>query len=112
MSRASGNRETDAEPALAAVQSALALRKQIEDLRQEFGCDADAGVRHREHQDAAVLDPRAQSQFTSGLGVLRGIVEQIGEYLGKAYQVRLELHRAVQHVGDQVMMAFFDPWAD
>ena len=52
---APNHREADAQPALAAIEPAVALREHLEDVRQELRLDADSVVAHA-NADAAAVD--------------------------------------------------------
>ena len=98
-----GQRQPDAEAALRPLYRRSHLGEQPEDVRQMFGGDADAGVSHRDHCLAAP-PLGGQPDVTGLLGVLGGVVQQVGEDLGQpdrvgAHHYRLGRQRHGQFVG-------------
>ncbi len=85
-------RQADAQPALRPHQRPLRLRENLEDARQHLGHDADAVVLDR-HDHVAPLPLGGQPDATAILGVLGGVVEQVGEHLGQPHRVGLQVDR-------------------
>ena len=96
-------RQADAEPALRPHQRRFRLREHLEDARQHLGGDADAVVLDR-HDHVAPLPLGTQPDAAAFLGVLGGVVEQVGEHLGQPHRVGLEVDR-LRRQGDGELVA-------
>jgi hypothetical protein len=63
------------------------------------------------HDDLAALHLAGQPDATSGLGVLRGVVQQIQEHLGQPDQIAVEVHRLRRQRDAQFEAALVDEGA-
>ena len=75
--QAAHQRQADAEPALCAAVRAIDLREHVEHRRELVGRDADAVVADGD-DGAAVAPSAAAPDVAAGVGVLGGVVEQVG----------------------------------
>src|SRR5262245_54771969 len=73
-------REPDAEPAVSAVDRALALDEQVKDARDYVGGDAYAGVSHSEHR-RAVLGAHTHRHSASRRSVFERVADQVRDDL-------------------------------
>jgi hypothetical protein len=100
-------RQADAEPARSAIGGLPALHEELEHVRQHLAGDAAAVVPNRDHRDIVFttdddLDAAAVSR------VLRRIVEQVREHLGKPHGVALDDQRRRRQLERQLVMRRLD----
>ena len=90
------NRSTKAnpmpKPALRSVQRPVCLRKQIEDTREKFRSDPDAGISHTNDRLLAFL-LRREPDATAVVRVLGGVVEKVHDELLDPGCVRMKPDR-------------------
>ena len=84
--------QADAQPPLRSVERAIDLDEQVEDAGDHLGADADPVVADAE-DDLVGLACHLQADAAAFLGVLRGVVEQVGEHLGEPDQVGVDVDR-------------------
>ncbi len=72
--------QADAESPLGPVDRPVGLDEQVEDVREQLGGDAVAGVGHPD-DDLARLDPRADAERAAPAGVLGGVDQQVRHHL-------------------------------
>src|SRR5687767_8295102 len=78
--------EPDTEPALAAVETAVALREHLENVRQELRLDTDAVVAHA-HGHAAPIDEDVELDGTAVGRVLGRVVQNVAENLAQPREI-------------------------
>src|SRR5262249_40172231 len=88
-------RETEAEPALGAVEGALRLREEVEDAGHEVGRHPDARVAHAEDTLGADALERDVDP-APGRRVLDRVVDQVEHHLLEPYRVTARDHRGVR----------------
>ena len=84
--------QADPQPPLGAVERAVDLGEQVEDLREHLGGDADAGVADAE-DGVLALAADGQVDPAAVAGVLRGVVQDVGQDLREPGPVRLDPER-------------------
>src|SRR5207244_4314002 len=92
-----------------AVERAIDLGKQLEDARQRFPRDSHAGVTHAEHDFAPVLR-HGQRNLPPWVGVFRGIVDEVGQNLREAREVRLHMQRLAWKQQRERVLICIDKW--
>ena len=75
--------QADAQAPLRAVERAVGLSEQIEDVGQQLGRNTDAGVAHPQHRRVA-LQPYAHADAAAIVGVLGSVGEQVDDHLLQA----------------------------
>ena len=100
--QASHQRQADAEPALRAPRRSIDLHEHVEHLRQRVRGDADAVVLHADHR-VAILAAGADRDAPAVVGVLRGVVEEVGEHLGEAHRIAADADRLGIEIDDQLV---------
>lgn len=95
-------REPDAEPALRALEPAVALDEEIEDVRQQLGLDADSVVLHRQG-DVRALVPDRHADVSSGRRVAERVSHDVRHDLLDAHRIGTDhggarLHRDLVRV--------------
>ena len=80
LDQAADQGQADAEPPLGAVERAVGLGEQVEDAREQLRGDPDAGVADPDDRLVA-LSAGLQRDPAPRLGVLGGVVQQVGEDL-------------------------------
>ncbi len=85
-------READAEPALRALERSIGLHEHVEDARQQVGemPMPRSRTRHDRRRRSRAGDDRDRA---ARLGVLRGVVQQVGEHLREPRAVGVEPDR-------------------
>ena len=86
--------QADPQPPLAAVERAVGLGEQVEDAREQLRGDPDAGVADPDER-LVPLAPGLERDPAPRLGVLGGVVQQVGEDLLQPGRVGLERDRLV-----------------
>jgi hypothetical protein len=107
LDQAAHHGQADPQPALPAPDRAVGLGEHVEHARQRFGRDADPGVAHRD-QRHPVLAPDLDPDAAARIGVLGGVVEQVGEHLGQAHAVGLQDQRFFGQGHRQLVAGAFD----
>ncbi len=91
---ASDQREADAEAALGTVKRAVALHEEVEYAREQVFGDSNAGVADVD-SDLVAFANGIQPNTAAGIGVLSGVIEQIGEDLLQPRGVGHQAHGVV-----------------
>ena len=100
-------REPDAEPAVGAVEGAVDLGEEVEDVAQHLRRNADPVVAHRDHR-LVLLGMELEPDAPAFRGVLGGVVEEVADHLGQAGGVALHLERARRQRHHQLLAARVD----
>src|SRR3954471_21803812 len=79
---ATHDREAEAKAAGSAIDVLALLDEQIEHAGKHLWCDAAAGVGDRDDRGVSV-SPRGHADAATGVGVLRGVREEVREDLGE-----------------------------
>src|SRR5581483_11872012 len=99
--------EPDAEPSLSPAVCAVPLGEQVEHLGQHVGRDAHAVVPHGQDGIRAVA-PGREPDVAPRLGVLRGVVEQVGNDLRETYRIGVQDQRVGWKVHDELVPGGID----
>jgi hypothetical protein len=100
----------DAQPALRAVERAIRLREEVEDVGEHLGGDPDARVPDTEDHLITFL-PDGDRDPTPFVGVFGGVVEQVHHHLFQAGRVGMQPDRSRGHRHREVMPAAVDQGA-
>ena len=92
LDQTSHERQSDPEPAPRTIQRMVRLHEEIEDVFLHLGRDADPGVSHSQHGLVA-LSRQRERDLAAGLGVLRGVVQQVRDDLLQAGRVAFDRGR-------------------
>ncbi len=98
LDQAAHQRQADPQAPLGAAQGPVDLGEHVEHPRQHVGGNADAGVSHRDHHFTRGLTSPARHldtapDLSARIGILGGVVEQVGDHLGQAHGVGVEDQR-------------------
>ena len=105
--QAANERKADTQPALGPAVGARHLGEHVEHRREVFAVDADAVVAHTDEGGVArVAQP--QLDGAAGIGVLRRVVEQVGEHLREPHGVAAHGQRLVAHLDVEAVLRRFD----
>jgi hypothetical protein len=85
-------RQADTQPGRAAFERGVGLHEHIEYFAQHLGRDADAVVTDADRQLLAV-QRGVQRELAIAVGVLGGVVEQVGQHLRQACAVAAHIDR-------------------
>jgi hypothetical protein len=94
--------EPDADAALGAVQRRAHLREHAEQAGQMLAGDPDAVVTHRDREPVP-LALRGEQDAAAGIGVLRGVGQQIADDLRQSRGVRVQPHRGLGQAHRQLV---------
>src|SRR4029453_18048794 len=83
------NGQAQSQPAVHSCDAAIGLTKPVEDKRQEFGRDSDAGVNHLDF-GLTVKKPEANLHGAPRRGELDGVLYQVPDHLLKPVGVQQE----------------------
>src|SRR5690606_18167587 len=97
--------QADAQPAARALERAVGLHEQLEDLARLRLVEADAAVADTDVD--LVADAGLEHDPAARVRVLRGVVQQVGEHLRQPYRVRLQRHRRLRDVQRELVPALF-----
>ena len=103
--------QADTQAALRAVQRAVSLREQIENVRQQFRRNADAAVTHPQHGGvASTADGPLDGQRYAApvLGVFGGVGQQVNQHLFQSRGVSPQADRLKRHRHRQFMPVLRD----
>ncbi len=76
-------------------------------MGQQLRIDAEPGVTHAKRHHT-VVHRRIEPDLAAFFRIFGGVVEQIGDHLRKAREIRLEQHRLLGQLHGQVMLAQAD----
>ena len=107
LDQALDQREADAQAALRPFERPIYLGKHLEDPRQHVGRDADAGIAHA-HHGVASLALDGERDLAAALGVLGGVVEQVGDDLCQPGHVGVDEDEIGRKVDNQVVAGVID----
>src|SRR5438128_3473816 len=82
--------ETDAQPALGAIERMVNLGEEVKDVSEHFRGDADAAVAHAEYGVRAFARD-TQAYAAAFLSELGGVVEKVGQHLRESRPIRLDV---------------------
>ena len=102
LDQAAHERQADAESALRSPRRSIDLHEHVEHLRQRVRRDADAVVLDADHR-LAVLAARADRDAAAVIGVLRGVVEQVGEDLRQPHRIAADEQRLGVEIDGQLV---------
>src|SRR5579862_3765825 len=100
-------RQTYAETTARATPLSFALGKQLKEIRHLLDRNADAAVGDRYHDLGPALLGR-KLNVARGLGVFRGVVEQIGKHLREAREIAIENQRLGRQQHLKLVLALVD----
>src|SRR4029077_5185813 len=99
--------EADAETLARAIARWIDLYEHVEDATEHVGGNPDACVAHRDH-GLRPEDPRAEHDAAAPFRVLRGVVQQVGDYLRQPDWIGIEQHRFGRLGDDELVACGFD----
>ncbi len=107
LDQAANESQADSEAAAGAVERMVGLHEKIEDLVLHVGRDADSVVAYLQH-GAPVQGTQRDGDPATGLGVLRGVGEQVRDDLFEPRGVSAHQERTLRKGDGQVVTERFD----
>ena len=99
--------QADAEATLRAMNVAIDLHEHRKDVRQHLGGDPGARILDG-YQGLAFIGFEADSDLAARLGILGGVVQQVGKDLCHANHVATDDHRLRWHADRELVTCLFD----
>ena len=99
--------QANAQSPLRAIEAPIDLREELEDVGKQFRRNANARIANLD-DDAIVRDRRGERDLPAGLGILRGVVQEVRENLSEPDAIGFEHNRLGRQFDGEGQLRFLD----